>query len=192
MSQTYARRCPSDPPRAFGAFCCLCHNVTDLCKTLFVRPPRAFGALRAFRVFVCFFPTPMQAVVRPTPLVLLVLFVLFVLFCRYYKLVTPLVLLVLFVLFVAATVQSTLNYSTPLVLLVLFVLFRRYYGSAHTQLHHPLLLFVLFIASTVLSKLTYSTPSCFRCFFVATTFLSTLNYSTPLVLLVLFVLFCRY
>ena len=43
-----------------------------------VRPtPRAFGALRAFW---CFFPTPMQAVVRPTPLVLLVLFVLFVLF----------------------------------------------------------------------------------------------------------------
>ena len=92
MSQTYARRCPSDPPRAFGAFrvfCCLCHNVTDLCKTLFVRPPRAFGALRAFRAFWCFFPTPMQAVVRPTPLVLLVLFVLFVLFGAFFRLYFP-------------------------------------------------------------------------------------------------------
>ena len=105
-------------------------------------------------LLVLFVVTTVQStLIYFTPLGLLVLFVFLVLFCRYYKLVTPLVLLVLFVLFVATTVQSTLNYSTLFVLLVLFVLFRRYYGSAHTQLHHPLLLFVLFIASTVLSIL---------------------------------------
>ena len=107
-------------------------------------------------LLVLFVVTTVQStLIYFTPLGLLVLFVFLVLFCRYYKFVTP------------------------LVLLVLFVLFRRYYGSAHTQLHHPLLLFVLFIASTVLSTLNYSNPSCFWCFFVATTFLSTLNYSTP-------------
>ena len=102
-------------------------------------------------LLVLFVVTTVQStLIYFTPLGLLVLFVFLVLFCRYYKLVTPLVLLVLFVLFAATTVQSTLNYST---LFVLFVLFRRYYGSAHTQLHHPLLLLVLFIASTVLSIL---------------------------------------